>query len=367
MISSAVIIEQMLVICLLILVGAFLHKKALLTDEGARQLSYVIVHITNPAIMLSTAIEEETVIPVAQIGQAFALGFAAYALMALSGFLISLLLRSDTGDRIAIVMMSMYANVGFIGIPLALATLGPRVMVYVTVNNLVYSLLFYTTGTPLIRYAARLRRRGMTGNSSPRNGDGVRGEDGAGASTISRTGENRGEGATGTSAISHGDGRKAAEALREMLKGLLHTGTIGAIISIFIYLGHPAIPSIISDPLLYAGRCTTFLSMLVLGVSVASSPFRSYLTDRKTWIFVLLRGLIMPILVGLALAPFIHEESLRDAVLLLVAVPAGNLPMIVSREMELDDRLFARGIILSTLISPVTIPVSMALAHLLIR
>ena len=332
MISSAVIIEQMLVICLLILVGAFLHKKALLTDAGARQLSYVIVHITNPAIMLSTAIEEETVIPAAQIGQAFALAFAAYALMALSGFLISLLLRSDTGDRIAIVMMSMYANVGFIGIPLALATLGPRVMVYVTVNNLVYSLLFYTTGTPLIRYAARLRRRGMTGNSSPRNGD----------------------------------GRKTAEALREMLKGLLHTGTIGAIISIFIYLGHPAIPSIISDPLLYAGRCTTFLSMLVLGVSVASSPFRSYLTDRKTWIFVLLRGLIMPILVGLALAPFIQEESLRDAVLLLVAVPAGNLPMIVSREMELDDRLFARGIILSTLISLVTIPVSMALAHLLI-
>ena len=107
--------------------------------------------------------------------------------------------------------------------------------------------------------------------------------------------------------------------------------------------------------------------MLVLGVSVAGSPFRSYLTDRKTWIFVLLRGLVMPVLVTIALSPFIHEEILLDAVLLLVAVPAGNLPMIVSRELGLDDRLFTRGIILSTLLSPVTIPIVMFLAHLLTK
>ncbi|MCR5674763.1 MAG: AEC family transporter [Lachnospiraceae bacterium] len=323
-----VVVEQMLVICILILIGAFLYKKKLLTDAGAGQISFVIVHVTNPAIMLSTAIEEQEIIPVAQIGQAFALAVAAYALSALAGFLISLLLRSDAGDRIALIMMSMYANVGFIGIPLVLATLGTGAMVYVTVNNLVYSLLFYTTGIPLIRRAAMLH---------------------GGVTKQDRTGS--------------GD---ASQGFRGMLKGLLHTGTIGAIISIFIYLYHPAVPSLIADPLLYAGRCTTFLSMLVLGVSVAGSPFRSYLTDRKTWIFVLLRGLVMPVLVTLALSPFIHEEILLDAVLLLVAVPAGNLPMIVSRELGLDDRLFARGIILSTLLSPVTIPVVMSLTHLLI-
>ncbi len=99
MVSSMVVVEQMLVICILILIGAFLYRKKLLTDAGAGQLSFVIVHVTNPAIMLSTAIEEQEIIPAVQIGQAFALAVAAYALSALAGFLISVLLRSDAGDR----------------------------------------------------------------------------------------------------------------------------------------------------------------------------------------------------------------------------------------------------------------------------
>ncbi len=330
MVSSVVIVEQMLVICILILIGAFLYRKKLLTDEGARQISTLIVHITNPAIMLSTAIEEEEIIPAAEIGQAFAIAVAAYALSALAGFLISIILRSDTGDRIAVIMMTMYANVGFIGIPLVLATLGTRAMVYVTINNLVYSLLFYTTGIPLIRFAAKTR------------GD---------------TGREQGGSA---------DRKSAVSGWRGILKSLLHIGTIGAVISIFLYLYHPAVPPIIADPLLYAGRCTTFLSMLVLGVSVAGSPLKSYLTDRKTWIFVFLRGLVSPVAVTLILSPFIHDEILLDAVLLLVAVPSGSLSMIVSRELGVDDRFFARGIILSTLVAPVTIPIVMAVIHLLI-
>ncbi|MCR4764105.1 MAG: AEC family transporter [Lachnospiraceae bacterium] len=330
MISSVVIVEQMLVICLLILIGAFLYKKKLLTDEGTRQISTLIVQITNPAIMLSTAIEEEEIIPPAEIGRAFALAVAAYALSALAGFLISLLLRSDAGDRIAIVMMTMYANVGFIGIPLALATLGTRSMVYVTINNLVYSLLFYTTGIPLIRRSAMIR-----------NGTWERKK-------------------------TDGSGRSLG-GWRDALKSLMHIGTIAAILSVFIYLFHPEVPSLIADPLLYAGRCTTFLSMLVLGVSVAGSPVRKWLTDKKIWVFVLLRGIVTPVAVSLMLSPFIHDDLLTDVVLLLVAVPSGSLPMIVSREQGLDDQIFARGIILSTLFSPVTIPVAAALAHFLMR
>ena len=106
--------------------------------------------------------------------------------------------------------------------------------------------------------------------------------------------------------------------------------------------------------------------MLVLGVSVAGSPLASYLTDRKTWIFILLRGIVSPVIVALILSPFIRDAVLRDAVLLLVAVPSGSLPMIVSREQGLDDHVFARGIILSTLVSPITIPLAMTLFHLIL-
>ena len=312
--DTTLVIEQMLVILILIALGAFLYKKGFLADKTVKQISWIIINVTNPAILLSSAIEEDAKIPPGEIAQVFAISIAAYLLAGIFGWIIGCILRKDSYGRTAIMLMTVFANVGFIGIPLALATLGTRAMVYVSINNLIYCILFYSIGMALIKRSAPA------------------GEGGGQDKTQSKT------------------------APANVLLGMINAGTISAVLTVCVYLFKPPVWSVISDPLLYAGRCTTFLSMLVLGVSVASSSIREFVTDVKLWIFVILRGVAVPVIAAFILSFFISDDFMLSTVLLLLAVPAGNMPMIVSRQLGLDDTLFSRGIIMSTLVSVVTIP-----------
>ena len=304
----------MLVILILIALGAFLYKKGFLADKTVKQISWIIINVTNPAILLSSAIEEDAKIPPGEIAQVFAISIAAYLLVGVFGWIIGCILRKDSYGRTAIMLMTVFANVGFIGIPLALATLGTRAMVYVSINNLIYCILFYSIGMALIK------------RSAP-------------------AGEGGGQ-----------DKAQSKTAPANVLLGMINAGTISAVLTVCVYLFKPPVWSVISDPLLYAGRCTTFLSMLVLGVSVASSSIREFVTDVKLWVFVILRGVAVPVVAAFILSFFISDDFMLSTVLLLLAVPAGNMPMIVSRQLGLDDTLFSRGIIMSTLVSVVTIP-----------
>ena len=312
--DTTLVIEQMFVILILIALGAFLYKKGFLADKTVKQISWIIVNVTNPAILLSSAIEEDAKIPPGEIAQVFAISIAAYLLAGIFGWIIGCILRKDSYGRTAIMLMTVFANVGFIGIPLALATLGTRAMVYVSINNLIYCILFYSIGMALIKRSAHA------------------GEGGGQDKTQSKTGP------------------------ANVLLGMINAGTISAVLTVCVYLFKPPVWSVISDPLLYAGRCTTFLSMLVLGVSVASSSIREFVTDVKLWVFVILRGVAVPVIAAFILSFFISDDFMLSTVLLLLAVPAGNMPMIVSRQLGLDDTLFSRGIIMSTLVSVVTIP-----------
>ena len=321
--DTTLVIEQMLVILVLIALGAFLYKKRFLADGTVKQISWIIVNVTNPAILLSSAIEEESRIPPSDIARAFAISLAAYLLAGIMGTIIGRILRKDNFGRTAIMLMTVFANVGFIGIPLALGTLGSKAMVYVSINNLVYCILFYSIGMTLIKRSAS-----------------------------KDTEQDAGEEGIQQDLTGNGPSKKQPSVLLNMI----NPGTISAILTICVYLFKPPVWSVISDPLLYAGRCTTFLSMLVLGVSVASSSIREFVTDVKLWVFVILRGIAVPVIAAFILSFFINDAFLLSTVLLLLAVPAGNMPMIVSRQLGLDDTLFSRGIILSTLASVATIP-----------
>ena len=101
--------------------------------------------------------------------------------------------------------------------------------------------------------------------------------------------------------------------------------------------------------------------MLVLGASVAAMPLRSIFTDLRIYLFTALRMVVMPVVLILVLRPLISDRMLMEVTALLLAVPAGNLPMIVSRELGLKDELFSKGIIVTTLLSPVTITLVMLL------
>ncbi|MDE5596239.1 MAG: AEC family transporter, partial [Lachnospiraceae bacterium] len=113
---------------------------------------------------------------------------------------------------------------------------------------------------------------------------------------------------------------------------------------------------IISSSLSYMGRATTFLSMLVLGVSVAQIAPKEIFSHPKLYAFALIRQILLPIGVTLMLRLFIPNSLLVNTTALMLAVPAGNMPLMLSKQLHVDESTISQGIILTTILSLVTIP-----------
>ena len=105
------------------------------------------------------------------------------------------------------------------------------------------------------------------------------------------------------------------------------------------------------------GQTTTLLSMLVLGTSVAQMALKDIFSHPKLYGFVLLRQILLPICCVILFRPIINNTLISNTLALMLAVPAGNLPLMLCKQLHVDGDTISQGIILTTILSLVTIPV----------
>lgn len=140
---------------------------------------------------------------------------------------------------------------------------------------------------------------------------------------------------------------------------------MSALLTIIFYLGNFNIPSIITSTLAYAGRTTTFLSMLVLGVSVAQMRLTDIFSKPELYAFTLIRQILLPIGFTLALGLFIKMPLILNTCALMLAVPAGNMPLMLSKQFNADEADISKGIMLTTILSLATIPLVVLFIHMM--
>jgi len=305
-----IVLQQMAMIFILISIGIILFKKQLLSEHTSTQISGLIVNVTNPALLVSSAFSEGPRASLQELGTAFAAFAVVFAILIAAGFLIPYILRVPKGYHYAYQLLTIFGNVGFIGIPLAQAVLGPESLIYVSIYNLLFNILIYTVGISLLQRAANRA-------SQPQ---------------INREKTNS-------------------------IKKLINAGTISAVATIFFYLCDFDVPTILPSTLNYMGQATTLLSMLVLGVSVAQMTPRNIFSHPQLYGFTLLRQILLPILLIMAFRPLIDNPLILSTLALMLAVPAANMPLMLSKQLHAETETISQGIILTTVLSLVTIPV----------
>lgn len=322
--SITVVLQQMVIIFLLIGIGMILYRRKMLSEEGSKQISGLIINITNPALLICSALDDGPKASLRDLGIALAAYVVIFAVLIAVAFLLPYILRVPKNLHYAYQMLTVFGNVSFIGIPLASGVLGSESLIFVSIFNLLFNLLIYTFGISLLQRAAVAQ---------------------AGESTLLPDAQSEGGTAASTGHSSYGG-----------LKKLVNAGTISAAVTIVFYLGNFHVPVIISSTLTYAGRATTLLSMLVLGVSVAQMAPKDIFSNPKFYAFTLLRQILVPIGCVLLMRTFIDNKLILNTMLLMVAVPAANMPLMLAKQMDMDTDSISQGIILTTVLSLVTVP-----------
>ena len=111
------------------------------------------------------------------------------------------------------------------------------------------------------------------------------------------------------------------------------------------------------NTLSYIGRSTTFLSMIVLGVSVASLSVKEIFGKPALYVFTLLRQIVVPIALIFVLKPFVDNTLLLQTAIIMVAMPCANLPLMMAKQYRAKEDTISSGIMLTTFCAILTIPI----------
>lgn len=313
--SVTIVLQQMIIIFILIGIGMVLYRSKMLSEETSKQISGIIINVTNPALLICSAFDDGPKVSLRELGIALVSYAAVFVILIAVAFLIPYILGVPKKLHYAYQMLTIFGNVGFIGIPLASAVLGSESLIFVSIFNLLFNLLIYTFGMSTLQRAASLQAAERA--SIPE-------------STLT-------------------SGR---------LQKFINAGTISAAATIIFYLGDFQVPVIVSSTLSYTGRATTLLSMLVLGVSVAQINPRDIFSHPRLYVFTLLRQILVPIGCVLLMRGLIDNKLILNTMLLMAAVPAANMPLMIAKQMDMDTDSISQGIILTTVLSLVTVPIA---------
>lgn len=337
--SVSITLQQMGVICILVAIGIYLYKKKVIDDRTSQKLSAIVVDVCNPALILGSILSGHMTATHSDLLIAIALGAAFYVILVILGFVIPHILKSEPYNRKFYNLITVYTNTGFLGLPIAKAILPANAILYVIVINVFYSLFFYTHGMAILHSDTC-----QTNNSKSIAIDKNNSE------------SNR---VTDTNAI----GQKH----KHPLLAIFNIGTMMAILSLVVFWFEITFPPIISNTIEYVGNATVFMSMTLLGVSIARSDFFKSFKNIRIWLYIVIRMIIVPVIFVAVMyfTGFNNESTL--AVCLMAAVPAGSLPLITAEKMGLDTEILSSSIAMTTFMSVFTITAIMSVVSVLIR
>lgn len=142
------------------------------------------------------------------------------------------------------------------------------------------------------------------------------------------------------------------DALRKLVR---HPCIIAVVLGAALLVFPVPLPGFLTDAITAVSRCTTPISMLVIGAILADAPLRSLFSRTVLW-FSALRLLLFPLLAYVLLLPLPGDPLLRAICVLMTGMPIGSTTSILADKYGGDACFSSQLAFTSTLFSIVTIP-----------
>ncbi|MCI8517270.1 MAG: hypothetical protein HFG75_10460 [Hungatella sp.] len=282
-------------------VGFYLNKKKILDQETSRKLSVMVVNITAPLLIISSASHTSGDSQGIILFMLFS-GLFLYSLFPVLSMAAARLVHAPAGCGGIYQCMLIFANTAFMGYPVIQALYGETSIFYTTIFNLGYNLLFYTYGSYLLD-----RDGGQASRFEPRR--------------------------------------------------LLSAGLISALLALIIPFSGITVPEIILEPCSFIGGITTPMSMLIIGSNMANYPLHDIFCERKIYVMAILRLLVMPLLTALYMSLLTDDPLLVCMSAMTIGMPVGSMVAMASSKYENQGRIGSISVVMTTICSMVTIPI----------
>lgn len=287
----------------IVVVGYVIGKLGYLGGDFDRQLSRLVINITCPALILSSAMtgnlpDRRFILPLLLVS------VVTYAVLTGIAFVLPRYLTNRKSDEGTVGFALLFGNVGFMGYPVVDSIFGHEAVFYAAVLNVVNTFAVFTVGTILIT------------------------------------------------------GRNDVEGSRFQKKVLYSTPMIAAYLTILIVaLGIDGIPGCVSQPLTMIGSITVPAALLIIGSSMSQLSLRTMLGNRTVYATSLFRLVLLPVAVYFLCRIIGFSDFVVNINTIVIAMPVATYGTILCLKYGKDTTMMTEVTFITTLLSMLTIPV----------
>lgn len=289
--------NQIVILFVLIFTGFLTYKMGLITLEGKKSISNLLLYIVSPSLILNTYQVDFNTEMFHGLLNALLLSFLVHIISFAVAFIF---IRPQKNSDFAIERFAViFSNAGYMGIPLIQALYGTEGTFYSTAYLTAFNIVMWTLGVIM-----------MTGKTD----------------------------------------------IKTILNAFKSPSVIAVFIGISVYLLKIKLPSVIGQPISYIASMNTPVAMLLTGISIAGSPLGKMLRRKELYIISSLKLLLIPA-VCLAVFCLLGVSSLSSLVILITsACPSAAATTMFAIKYEKNEEIGAGSVIISTLLCIVTLP-----------
>ena len=301
---TQILLQQTIIMFALMLLGLLLSRRGMITEQGSRDLSNVLLYAVIPCVILRSYMSEFNTEKLRAMGLS-----ALIAVIAFAASIAVAYLTCGTRHRIENFAVA-FGNAGFIGIPLVTAVFGPEAAFYVVSFSTFANLLQWTYGIVII------------------------------------------------------SGKKETMNLRMVF---VNPVFISMVIGIALFVLQPTLPTVVTGTIGYIADGNTVLAMIILGYYLSKVQLRGLFADVRLYLFSALRLLVVPAVTILVFLPFpFARGEITLITLIAAATPIASSTAIFAQKFGQDYRQAVSYVCLSTILSVATLPLVMLFAERLL-
>lgn len=297
---SSAILNQAVIMLLLIFAGIGCYKSGIISENGSKELSKLVLTVVNPVVIF-TAYQKEFKAELMK-------GFVSALILSVIAYIIAisvsyLVVRRKEGRETDIERFScIYSNCAFMGIPLVQSIMGYEGVFYLTAFVTVFNILVWTHGVIQI--------------SGVKN-------------------------------------------FKSIVKAFTSPSIIAVAAGMICFVFRLRLPGIIADSFDFIGAMNTPLAMIVAGATIARTNLIKALKNPRIYYVTILTLIVIPLLIVTAFRLIPMNESSELAVLVAMSAPAAAICTMqclnYGRNSLYASEIFAVTTLLSTLTMPLMV------------
>lgn len=298
------IVIKISMIFIMIFMGFVACKIKFIKSEAQRYLTDLILNITLPLMLINSisrnSITEDSLQLTIEVLVFSSMYFIIAGIAAIA--LVKMFCIRDINDKGVYKVIFTSINAGFMGLPITLSVFGEEAVYYMALHNIVLNVVLYFFCIIQL-------------NNGIQKG-----------------------------------------AVRNTLAKLLNPCIVGAVAGIAILFAGVEIPEYIADIMETVGNVTIPVAMMVVGIQLADGKIIDCFRNVKLVVFSVVTMLIWPLIILIVVKLIPMAGILKTIFVLGAALPPATTISVLAANEGRNYKLAADGIIVTTLMSAVTIP-----------